>query len=148
MPIIFFVILLSIVAIVQKLYPNLLLANTCFALITTLMYYTIENPDIKMAKELAFSKKIAEESRDRTLNVLNEISDELKNSFSKLQTFGYKKVNYQDLEEVSKELKYIKKYNLQEKIHLYVQNMLKLFINNIFSNQPDKQPETLIKQYL
>lgn len=112
MPIIFFVILLSIVAIVQKLYPNLLLANTCFALITTLMYYTIENPDIKIAKELAFSKKIAEESRDRTLNVLNEISDELKNSFSKLQTFGYKKVNYQDLEEVSKELKYIKKYNI------------------------------------
>lgn len=112
MPIIFFVILLSIVAIVQKLYPNLLLANTCFALITTLMYYTIENPDIKMAKELAFSKKIAEESRDRTLNVLNEISDELKNSFGKLQTFGYKKVNYQDLEEVSKELKYIKKYNI------------------------------------
>lgn len=111
-PIIFFVILLSIVAIVQKLYPNLLLANTCFALITTLMYYTIENPDIKIAKELAFSKKIAEESRDRTLNVLNEISDELKNSFSKLQTFGYKKVNYQDSEEVSKELKYIKKYNI------------------------------------
>lgn len=112
MPIIFFVILLSIVAIVQKLYPNLLLANTCFALITTLMYYTIENPDIKIAKELAFSKMIAEESRDRTLNTLNEISDELKNSFSKLQTFGYKKVNYQDLDEVSKELKYIKKYNI------------------------------------
>lgn len=112
MPIIFFVVLLSIVAIVQKLYPNLLLANTCFALITTLMYYTIENPDIKIAKELAFSKMIAEESRDRTLNTLNEISDELKNSFSKLQTFGYKKVNYQDLEEVSKELKYIKKYNI------------------------------------
>ena len=87
MPIIFFVVLLSIVAIVQKLYPNLLLANTCFALITTLMYYTIENPDIKIAKELAFSKMIAEESRDRTLNTLNEISDELKNSFSKLQTF-------------------------------------------------------------
>lgn len=112
MPIIFFVVLLSIVAIVQKLYPNLLLANTCFALITTLMYYTIENPDIKIAKELAFSKMIAEESRDRTLNTLNEISDELKNSFSKLQTFGYKKVNYQDLDEVSKELKYIKKYNI------------------------------------
>ena len=94
------------------MYPNLLLANTCFALITTLMYYTIENPDIKIAKELAFSKMIAEESRDRTLNTLNEISDELKNSFSKLQTFGYKKVNYQDLDEVSKELKYIKKYNI------------------------------------
>ena len=58
------------------------------------------------------SKMIAEESRDRTLNTLNEISDELKNSFSKLQTFGYKKVNYQDLDEVSKELKYIKKYNI------------------------------------
>ena len=26
--------------------------------------------------------------------------------------------------------------------------MLKLFINNIFSNQPDKQPETLIKTIL
>lgn len=112
MPIIFFVILLAIVAIVQKLYPNLLLANTCFALVTTLMYYTIENPDIKIAKELAFSKKIAEESRDRTINALNELSDELQNSFNKLQTFGYKKVNYQDINELSKELKYIKKYNI------------------------------------
>ena len=50
LPIIFFVIFLTVVAIVQKINPGLLLANTCFALITTLLYNTIENPDIKMLK--------------------------------------------------------------------------------------------------
>lgn len=111
-PIIFFVILLSVVGIVQKINPSLLLANTCFSLITAMMCYTIENPDIKIAKDLMFAKTIAEESRDRTLNILDEIDDELKQSFGKLQTFGYKKVDYQNMEAVVKELKYIKKYSI------------------------------------
>lgn len=110
MPIIFLVILLSVVGIIQKINPSLLLANTCFALITTLMYYTIENPDIKMAKEYAFSKKIAEESRDKTLDTLNELSNDLQSSLSKLQTFGYKKVDKNNIDEVNKNLNYIKNY--------------------------------------
>lgn len=110
MPIIFLVILLSIVGIVQKINPGLLLANTCFALITTLMYYTMENPDIRKAKEYAFSKRIAEESRDKTLETLNDLSENLNTSLNKLQTFGYKKVDFNNNDSVKKDLKFIKKY--------------------------------------
>lgn len=109
-PIIFLVILLTVVAIIQKINPSLLLANTCFSIITSLMYFTIENPDIKMMKDLAFANELVEESKNRTLGVLNDLSKDLQGSLSKLQTFGYKKVNYKDNEEVTDELKYIKNY--------------------------------------
>ena len=112
MPIILFVILLSVVAVIQKINPGLLLANTCFSLITILMYFTIENPDIRKAKDLIFAKKIAEESKNKTLNILNEIDSELNDSLNELQKFGYKNIDYKDMTSVSKELKFIKKYSI------------------------------------
>ena len=80
MPIIFFVILLTVVAIIQKINPGLLLANTCFALITTLIYNTIENPDIKMLKESEYFKNLAEKSKNETINTLNNMQKELNSS--------------------------------------------------------------------
>ncbi len=113
MPIIFLVFLLIVVAIVQKINPGLLLANTTFALVTTLMYHTIENPDIRMIKELSYSKAIAEKSQNATMEILNDLSSDLKSSISKLVTVGYKKIDKTNLEEVNKELDYVKKYSIK-----------------------------------
>lgn len=113
MPILFLVFLLIITAIVQKINPGLLLANTAFALVTSLMYHTIENPDIRMIKELSYAKAVAEKSQNATMKTLNEMSDELKNSIDKLTTFGYKKINKKDLEEVVKEIDYIQNYSIK-----------------------------------
>lgn len=113
MPIVFLVFLLIVTAIVQKINPGLLLANTAFALVTSLMYHTIENPDIRMIKELSYAKTVAEKSQNATMETLNEMSDELKSSIDKLTTFGYKKINKNDLEEVSKEINYIQKYSIK-----------------------------------
>ena len=113
MPIVFLVFLLIVTAIVQKINPGLLLANTAFALVTSLMYHTIENPDIRMIKELSYAKAVAEKSQKATMETLNEMSDELKSSIDKLTTFGYKKINKNDLEEVNKEINYIQKYSIK-----------------------------------
>ena len=83
-PIIFFVILLTIIGIIQKINPSLLLANTAFALVTTLLYYTIENPDIKTIKELTYSKEMLEKANNATMNSLNNLSLSTTNSLSKL----------------------------------------------------------------
>lgn len=113
MPIWFLVFLLIITAIVQKINPGLLLANTTFALVTSLMYHTIENPDIRMIKELSYAKAVAEKSQTATMETLNEMSDELKSSIDKLTSFGYKKINKNDIDEVSKEINYIQKYSIK-----------------------------------
>ena len=113
MPICFLVFLLIITAIVQKINPGLLLANTAFALVTSLMYHTIENPDIRMIKELSYAKAVAEKSQNATMKTLNEMSEELKSSIDKLTSFGYKKINKNDIDEVYKEINYIQKYSIQ-----------------------------------
>ena len=67
-------ILLTIIGIIQKINPSLLLANTAFALVTTLLYYTIENPDIKTIKELTYSKEMLEKANNATMNSLKKYS--------------------------------------------------------------------------
>lgn len=93
LPIIFFVIFLTVVAIVQKINPGLLLANTCFALITTLLYNTIENPDIKILKELEYSKNLAEKSKNETINTLNYMQKELHSSLETINLLDEDKKN-------------------------------------------------------
>lgn len=97
LPIIFFVIFLTVVAIVQKINPGLLLANTCFALITTLLYNTIENPDIKMLKELEYSKNLAEKSKNETINTLNYMQKELHSSLETINLLDEDKKNKNEL---------------------------------------------------
>lgn len=106
LPIIFFVIFLTVVAIVQKINPGLLLANTCFALITTLLYNTIENPDIKMLKELEYSKNLVEKSKNETISTLNYMQKELHSSLETINLLDEDKQNKNEL----KLIKFITKF--------------------------------------
>lgn len=110
LPMLLFIFVGVLVMIIQAYYPGLLLITSAEAFITYLMYFTIENPDIKLAKDLAFSKEIADRSRNKTLETLNNIEDKLEDSLNEMRKFGYKDVDYNDKEEVNHELKYIKNY--------------------------------------
>ncbi|MDO5568665.1 MAG: response regulator [bacterium] len=112
-PIFIFIFLMLIVAVVQKINPGLLLSNFTFALVTVLMYHTIENPDIRMMKELTYSKNLAEESKQRTINALNEISKKLYSSLEKTVVLGHKKINNKDSNAIYEELKKIQKQSVK-----------------------------------
>lgn len=109
-PIIITILMLFVNIIIQSINPTVLIATFTMTFTCYILFFTIENPDIKMMKDLAFANELVEESKNRTLGVLNDLSKDLQGSLSKLQTFGYKKVNYKDNEEVTDELKYIKNY--------------------------------------
>lgn len=109
-PIVFFILLGVLIMMIQSYNPGLLLITSAEAFITYLMYFTIENPDIKMAKDLAFSKEIADRSRNKTLEILNNIEDKLEDSLNEMRKFGYKDINTKDIKEVNRELKYIQGY--------------------------------------
>ena len=78
---------------------------TCY-----IIFFTIENPDIRMAKDLAYAKEIAEASNNKAIKVLDDLESNLQSSLSKLETFEYKKQDNNNPEEMDKAYKYIKNY--------------------------------------
>lgn len=77
-PLIVFVFLTVITIVIQKINPQitmLLLSNT---IVTYLMYFTIENPDIQMMEELYKNKKIIEKSSEDTSNFLFRMTQDIK----------------------------------------------------------------------
>lgn len=104
LPIIFLIVLMAIVGIVQKINPALLLANTCFALITSLMYHTIENPDIKMVDELIKNRKIIERTSEEKSLFLFKMSQEMKYPINcinrEISTYEESKLTKKEIDEV------------------------------------------------
>ena len=74
------------------------------AIAVMLMYFTIENPDIKMAKELEYQKQLSDASSKKTLELLEDLSNDLKSSVRKLEQFGNKKIDKNNIDELNKEL--------------------------------------------
>ena len=68
----------SIIVIIQKIFPELFLINTCFAIVAFCMYFTIENPDMKMVEELIENRKIIERAGEEKSVFLFKMSQGLK----------------------------------------------------------------------
>lgn len=77
-PIFTFLIIGGIAGIIQMIYPSLLLSTGVHIFITFLMYFTIENPDLKMVEALNKNKKITEQNFEEKTNFLFKISQDLK----------------------------------------------------------------------
>ncbi len=78
LPIIVLVLLLLATVVVQKINPSFLIANTSFAMITVLMYFTIENPDMKLLEELAVNKNLLQHSNEEKSNLLFKLTQDVK----------------------------------------------------------------------
>ena len=72
-----------------------------YAYILFIMYNTIENPDVKTAKELAFQKKLAEESSRKTLSLIEDMSEELKSSVKDLELISNTKIDKNNIKELN-----------------------------------------------
>ena len=77
-PIIVFLVVGTVIIIIQKLNPGLLLLTFGEAFITFLMYFTIENPDLQLINELYKNKKLVEESYEDESNFLFEMTAEVR----------------------------------------------------------------------
>lgn len=104
-PIFILVILGTIVGIVQQKYPFLTLMTGLDAYITFIMYFTIENPDVKMLEKVELAKEQADQANRAKTDFLSSMSHEIRTPLNAIVGFSNEIVDAKDLEEAKSNAK-------------------------------------------
>ena len=83
-PIFAFLLLGVIAALIQKNIPSLIIVPAVIVFVELIMYFTIENPDMKLLEELHKSKMISDNANEEKTLFLYNITQEIRNITGKI----------------------------------------------------------------
>lgn len=126
MPYVILIILYIVGFLIRGFYKELIFEGFFYSYILLIMYNTIENPDVKMAKELANQKRILEVSSDKTLGMLEDLSVDIKTSIKELEQLSNKKIDNNNVKDLNEKINDI--INCSSKLSEHVSSAFDLAI--------------------
>lgn len=102
-PLFVLVILLLLDFALQAFVPDAFLINFIIALVVIIMYYTIENPDVKMIEQLNIAREQAERANHAKTDFLSSMSHEIRTPLNAIDGFSQLILEEEDIKVIKDE---------------------------------------------
>ncbi len=104
-PMLLFLLLGFLEAVVQIMKPELLLLSSLEAFVTILTYFFIENPDVKLLGQMELAKEQADKANMAKTDFLSSMSHEIRTPLNAIVGFSNEIVDAKDLDEAKSNAK-------------------------------------------